>query len=258
MERLSSELWQRVNDVALWLHAQTDIAAIQHGSLETLMHLIPHDASFFDLCCVRDERLLFFNPMSTTIDDRSLSDYYQRYELADYTRWCFTADTPVVYRDSNMISDAAREQSLIFREWMRPLEIYYSIGCTIVNKGTIYGSITLFRSRDHGDFADEELAILGELNKHLAVHFALLKPHGIFPGSGNEDMRAFAHENGLTEREADVMRLAAEGCTNREIGQELFIAESTVKKHVNAIYRKLKVENRVQLMRSVYSAATDR
>jgi LuxR family maltose regulon positive regulatory protein len=50
----------------------------------------------------------------------------------------------------------------------------------------------------------------------------------------------------LTERELEVLRLIVAGLTNAEIAEELFIAISTVKSHVNHIYGKLGVENRVQ------------
>ena len=38
------------------------------------------------------------------------------------------------------------------------------------------------------------------------------------------------------------------GKTNREMAEELYISESTVKKHVNALYHKLDVKNRLGLM----------
>ena len=47
-------------------------------------------------------------------------------------------------------------------------------------------------------------------------------------------------------REVEVLRLVADGCTNREIAEQLFIAVSTVKSHTNAIYGKLGVKNRTQ------------
>ncbi len=50
----------------------------------------------------------------------------------------------------------------------------------------------------------------------------------------------------LTGREMDVLRLIVAGFSNAEIGKELFIAISTVKSHVNHIYGKLDVENRIQ------------
>lgn len=50
----------------------------------------------------------------------------------------------------------------------------------------------------------------------------------------------------LSERELDVLRLAAAGLTNSEIADELVIAKSTVKTHVNRIYSKLGVRTRTQ------------
>ena len=50
----------------------------------------------------------------------------------------------------------------------------------------------------------------------------------------------------LSERELEVLRLVADGCTNREIAGQLFIALSTVKSHTNSIYGKLGVKNRTQ------------
>jgi DNA-binding NarL/FixJ family response regulator len=49
----------------------------------------------------------------------------------------------------------------------------------------------------------------------------------------------------LSERETEVVRAIARGCTNREIAAELFISLSTVKSHLSAIQAKLAVRNRV-------------
>lgn len=53
----------------------------------------------------------------------------------------------------------------------------------------------------------------------------------------------------LSDRELDVLRLIAEGHTNQAIADELFIALSTVKKHINNIYGKLNVANRTQAIK---------
>jgi len=50
----------------------------------------------------------------------------------------------------------------------------------------------------------------------------------------------------LTERELDVVRLVAEGLTNREIADRLVVAVSTVKTHLNRAYAKLGVGNRTE------------
>jgi LuxR family maltose regulon positive regulatory protein len=52
----------------------------------------------------------------------------------------------------------------------------------------------------------------------------------------------------LTERELEVLRLIVAGLSNPEIAEELFIAISTVKSHVNHIYGKLGVESRTQAL----------
>ncbi|MGC4768341.1 helix-turn-helix transcriptional regulator [Micromonospora sp. DT44] len=50
----------------------------------------------------------------------------------------------------------------------------------------------------------------------------------------------------LTSREREVLALVAEGLTNREIGQRLFISERTIGVHVSHIFDKLQVRTRVQ------------
>lgn len=53
-------------------------------------------------------------------------------------------------------------------------------------------------------------------------------------------------ENHLTEREMSVLFYLAQGLTNEEISEKLHITVHTVKAHLEAIYDKLAVSNRVQ------------
>jgi two-component system, NarL family, response regulator LiaR len=52
----------------------------------------------------------------------------------------------------------------------------------------------------------------------------------------------------LSTREVEVLREAALGRTNREIGDRLFISEETVKSHVAHVLAKLELQNRTQLV----------
>ena len=56
----------------------------------------------------------------------------------------------------------------------------------------------------------------------------------------------------LTEREREILALIADGLSNRQIGERLFLAEKTVKNYVSALLAKLGMERRTQA--AVYGA----
>jgi DNA-binding CsgD family transcriptional regulator len=67
---------------------------------------------------------------------------------------------------------------------------------------------------------------------------------GPAPQEGRDDRVVFAGL--LTRRELDVLRLLADGATNRAIADALVLSDATVKFHVNRILRKLHVANRAE------------
>lgn len=55
--------------------------------------------------------------------------------------------------------------------------------------------------------------------------------------------------DGLTRRESEVLALVADGCSNREIGERLFISDRTVARHLTNIFHKIDVTSRTQAAR---------
>lgn len=51
----------------------------------------------------------------------------------------------------------------------------------------------------------------------------------------------------LTPREKEILLLVSKGLTNKQIAEQLFISENTVKNHIKNLFEKLNLENRVQL-----------
>ncbi|MBP2636100.1 MAG: degU 1 [Firmicutes bacterium] len=58
--------------------------------------------------------------------------------------------------------------------------------------------------------------------------------------------------NRVSERELEVLQLVSQGMSNKEIGENLCISESTVKNHLRNIMDKLHLQNRMQLIAFAY------
>ena len=67
--------------------------------------------------------------------------------------------------------------------------------------------------------------------------------------SGAAPPSAREHPAELTPREVEVLGLVAEGLTNPQVAQELFLSPRTVQRHLNSVYRKLGVSSRAAATR---------
>lgn len=82
----------------------------------------------------------------------------------------------------------------------------------------------------------------------LAVRFAatyLNEPPYLTEGRISSHFRG---RYGISEREAEIIRMLMDGKTSREVGEELFISPKTVENHVYNIYQKTHVRNRIELV----------
>jgi DNA-binding NarL/FixJ family response regulator len=68
-------------------------------------------------------------------------------------------------------------------------------------------------------------------------------PRGLLERMGEEPVGS------LSERETEIMVLAARGCSNYQIAQELHISEATVKRHLANVYQKIGVRSRSEAVR---------
>jgi DNA-binding NarL/FixJ family response regulator len=71
---------------------------------------------------------------------------------------------------------------------------------------------------------------------------------------GGRDERAGLADAGLTEREAEVLRLMATGLSNVEISERLFVSVQTVKTHVGNVLAKLSARDRTQAVIIAYES----
>lgn len=100
------------------------------------------------------------------------------------------------------------------------------------------------------DRVDDSEELVRALRETIAGR-SVIDPHVV---EGLVARRSRARESPLarlTPRELDVLRAMAEGRTNAAIGAALFLSESAVSKHVNAIFTKLGLNEEPQLHRRV-------
>lgn len=91
------------------------------------------------------------------------------------------------------------------------------------------------RALNHEDGAKMELKAAREIFARLGSTAELQR---------TEQLLGDANPGGLSDREVDVLRLVAEGRTNKEIAAELFISENTVARHLSNIFLKLDISSR--------------
>jgi ATP/maltotriose-dependent transcriptional regulator MalT len=58
-----------------------------------------------------------------------------------------------------------------------------------------------------------------------------------------------ARQLGISKRELEVLQLVAQGLSNKQIADKLFLAEITVKKHISSLFIKLNAKRRTEAVR---------
>ena len=65
--------------------------------------------------------------------------------------------------------------------------------------------------------------------------------------SGEDKRESFLEKYGITDRERDIIEKVADGLSNREIAEELFLGEGTVRNYLSVILEKVNLRDRTQL-----------
>lgn len=108
---------------------------------------------------------------------------------------------------------------------------------------------------ENGDYLKPLLEILekdGSLEEPIQTILNLYLPYE----AALEDIRRECGSEGriaLTEREKEVALLAAKGLSNREIGQQLYISQNTVKSVLKKVFEKLEITSRTMLKQNLLS-----
>lgn len=92
----------------------------------------------------------------------------------------------------------------------------------------------------------EEIYNEGAYKEEIQKILELYKPYQIFTNQFMEKYH-IDKKSQLTERELQIVKLAVEGFSNKEIGEKLFTSQNTVKKQLKIIFKKLDINSRALL-----------
>lgn len=241
---LTTQQWFAINEIVKLIHTipaeslERQVAAsIRATNLVAFSHCMYH------LSALVDDEYIAFEYDSIDIPPEQIQLYQDKFEAVDYINWYADAVVPRVYRDTDIVPGAVRENSAMMKRWMQPNGLFYSAGITIASEQP-YGNIYFFRSKEEGDFLDDEMDVLRILNEHLCIRFAREFPNGIpryqFERPTNLPL---AKRFNLTEREVVILLSIRDGCLRRDLPGRLCISDNTLKKHLANIYRKTKIDN---------------
>lgn len=162
-------------------------------------------------------------------------------------------------RMSDLISARSYHELPIFREYFAPGGVDHMIDLGLPTQAGRHRSFLLFREHGSPDFSERDRAVLETLRPHLQgleARATLRRRLAAGREDGSRDPvtadRADRHAK-LTVREQEIVDLVGRGLTNAQIAAELWVAPSTVKKHLENVYEKLGVSRRTAAVTLVHA-----
>lgn len=155
-----------------------------------------------------------------------------------------------VFRFSDVVTPTELHALELYRELYGPIGLEHQIAFTLPSSSPTIIGVAL--SRRERDFSDDERDLLELARPHLiqaynnAMRYTRLQRARVDGPLRVDPTHVELLGRGLTQREAQVVRLVANGCSDREIAAILAISHRTVQKHLQRCYAKLGVHDRAQ------------
>lgn len=219
--------------------------------LNLLKLVVDYNKASFYLASNLPDHLLY-KPVAVNISQDALQNYIDEFESVDYTRWIFMSGKSMAYSETDLLSDKKREEEELYRRMYAPDGIHFSAQLSIAYHDTFLGVISLYRSKEDGDFSKNDLFALDFLKEHLAIRLhqqasGLQSGSVSTKGKTHYDTTHYINHYHLTIREVEVLGLLLGGLPNHKICEVLNISPHTLKKHSLNIYKKLDVTSRWEL-----------
>lgn len=251
---LEESEWNTINNILLDLYTVNDMKQLSGKVLHLLRMMIPFSKGCFAML---DEKGFIDNENSVFagFDAQSEKKYRDKYLYAEYEKYSFNPEKGAfVFRNIQMLDGGSMEDAGFYGKFLSSEGITYEAGVGITENGRIRGILSLFRSERLGGFSEKSVYILNIMKRHLEniVRNVCLMDMQNFDIVSSKCFDSAVSDFALSQREAEILRLIADGKSNAEICSGLCVSISTVKKHVYNIFNKAGVNSRTQLLNQIY------
>lgn len=232
-----------------------DIDELRHGLLFALGRVLPSDfISLNDVGPTPEEIVSVVQPELA----RSMHDVWAEHahENPLLARYLATGDGRA-YRFSDIVTREQLHALGLYRELYGPLGVEHQLAFTLpANHNRVLAIALSRRERDYSDaeceFANRARPFLIQMYLN-ALSFQALRARQHTPSP--TPLIETLLEAGLTQREAQVLRLVALGRSNQHVANALGISDRTVGKHLERVFRKLGVRDRSSAAGRVWELA---
>lgn len=240
MPNLKNNEFQMISDILLELYSMNDLKEIEHHFLMNVRALIPYNQSNFRAVSPDSGEVLKDGTVFIDTDAAMIPVFFHNIEPEkNYLKNLFNYRESIVYNETDLLDEDVRKNTEFYRDYLLPQKIPYSCGIILIEEEKLIGVISIFRSREWGDFTEKELFILNIFKNHLTkIIMRCLQ---------RQKQTIVFEDSNLTPREREIAEMIFSDVPNFNIAQMLYISANTLKKHSSNIYRKLGVSSRNQL-----------
>ncbi len=248
--------WQALSQMMYRMNRQPNYEAFASTLLEQINAIIPF-AHGLVFKAEKTDGQIALRDVVIKPQEGIYKEFSEKYMRGNYNaKWLSYLNSPwsTVFRYSSITS--MWQDSVIYEDILKPLDLYYAIYITLVHRDRPLGAVAIWRKRDEQDFSERELYMLETLKIHIELKFYYLLYFDVVPkniGQQSERTRIgeFGEHYNLTKRELEIVQLIYSEKDSSEICELLYISDSTLRKHIHNIYQKVGIKSRIQLIRKI-------
>lgn len=245
-----------INNLIYHIYTTKDFTNMKKSFISMIKIIIPNTFASILMADHSDSDSLLCNPLCYPEAYTKMEELYLSIESEDQTRWLFLCEHSALIRESELVNEEEFLNSSVYNRCYKPNNIYYSMQLHLSYNNTFLGVISLYRSKEQGDFSDEEMFIMKGFTDHLTYRFYqnYIEQNLTCNNSNINKTNTInigcklASKYALTSRETEVLELILNNENNENIADKLCISSFTLKKHLQNIYRKFNVNSRWTLI----------